>query len=280
MTSEVSDFGSSRSESGAMQTSQRTVGDVLRTWRRRRHLSQLDLASITDVSGRHLSFIETGRSLPSREMLLRLADGLDLPLRERNALLAAGGYTPIHTERSWRDPEFQAVRNAVSLVLTGHEPHPALAVDRGWNLIEANSAASLLLSGVDPHLLTEPVNVLRLLVHPDGLVDQVVNRGELFPVLLARLDHELAVTGDERLEVLRQELCGYPAMRNVTPGMPRDAGIVVPFILRLADRHLRFISTTTVFGTANDVTVEELTIESFFPADEVTAAAMRSLLAT
>jgi hypothetical protein len=212
-------------------------------------------------------------------MLLRLADGLALPLRERNALLAAGGYAPIHSERQWQDPEFHAVRNAVSLVLTGHEPHPALAVDRAWNLIEANAAASILLTGIDPHLLAAPVNVFRLLVHPDGLADRVVNREELFPVLLARLDHELAVTGDERLAALRQELRVYPAMRNVTPGMPRDAGIVVPFIVRLDDRHLRFISTTTVFGTANDVTVEELTIESFFPADDATAEAMRSLLA-
>lgn len=261
-----------------MIATHRTVGDVLRNWRQRRRLSQLDLAITADISSRHLSFIETGRSQPSREMLARLADGLNLPLRERNALLVAGGYAPVHPERVWPDRDLAAIRNAVDLVLTGHEPHPALAVDRVWNLIQANRAAGFLLAGVDSDLMAPPVNVLRLVVHPQGIVDRVINRDELFPVLLARLDHEIELTGDERLETLRRELVAYPAMRNVRSGLPRNAGIVVPFVLRMDDAVLRFISTTTVFGTATDVTVEELAIESFFPADEITAQTLRSLL--
>lgn len=255
-----------------------TVGDVLRSWRQRRHLSQLDLAAIADISSRHLSFVETGRSQPSREMLVRLADGLNLPLREQNRLLVAGGYAPVHPERSWRDHDLAAIRHAVDLVLTGHEPHPALAVDRAWNLVQANRAAEFLLAGVDPDLMAPPVNVLRLVVHPQGIAPRIVNRDDLFPVLLARLDHEIDLTGDGRLEDLRQELASYSTMRNVRGGPRRNVGIVVPFVLRVDDAVLRFISTTTVFGTATDVTVEELTIESFFPADENTARMLRSLL--
>lgn len=255
-----------------------TVGDVLRSWRQRRHLSQLDLAAIADISSRHLSFVETGRSQPSREMLVRLADGLSLPLREQNRLLAAGGFAPVHPERSWKDHDLAAIRHAVDLVLTGHEPHPALAVDRAWNLVQANRAAEVLLANVEPELLAPPVNVLRAVVHPRGLSSQIGNPEELFPLLLARLNHEIDVTGDQRLEDLRRELVTYPALRDARPAYVRTPGIVVPFVVRMDETVLRFISTTTVFGTATDVTVQELTIESFFPADEITAQALRSRL--
>ncbi len=255
-----------------------TVGDVLRSWRHRRHLSQLDLASIADVSSRHLSFVETGRSQPSREMLVRLADGLGLSLREQNRLLVAGGFAPVHSERSWDDRDLASIRHAVYLVLSGHEPHPALAVDRAWNLIQANRAAGLLLAGVAPDLLVPPVNVLRLVVHPDGLAPRIVNHAELFPLLLTRLNHEVDLTGDQRLEDLRRELLTYPVIRDVRSGPTRPPAIVVPFVVRSGDDVLRFISTTTVFGTATDVTVQELTIESFFPADQITARILRSRL--
>jgi len=261
-----------------MSTIERTVGDVLREWRQRRHVSQLDLATEAGVSSRHLSFLETGRSQPSREMLLRLADGLDVPLRERNALLVAGGFAPVFPERPLTDPALTAVRQAVDLVLAGHEPYPALAVDRTWNLVTANRAAQLFLLGTPPHLTTPPVNVLRLCFHPDGLVSRIRNRRVLLPQLIARLGHEIAATADSRLEDLREELCSYPVMREIGTGRPPRPEIVVLFELESEAGLLRFISTTTVFGTAADVTVDELTIESFFPADVETGDIMRTLL--
>jgi len=261
-----------------MTSAQRTVGDVLREWRKRRHYSQLDLAGEAGVSARHLSFLETGRANPSRDLLLRLADGLGVPLRERNALLVAGGFAPVYPERPLADPALAPVRRAVDLVLKGHEPHPALAVDRAWTLVAANRAAGLLLEGVSPALLEPPVNVLRLVFHPDGAVHRVANREVLLPILIERLGHEIEVTGDARLEALREELLAYPVMRQIGRRPPARAGIVVPFQLRSDAGVLSFISTTTVFGTANDVTVDELAIESFFPADAFTAESMRALL--
>lgn len=265
-----------------MSTIHRTVGDVLRNWRQRRHVSQLDLAHEVGVSPRHLSFLETGRSNPSRDLLLRLADGLQVPLRERNALLVAGGFAPVYPERPLHDPALAPVRAAIDLVLKGHEPYPALAVDRTWTLVAANRAASLLLRGAAEALLAPPVNVLRLLFHPDGFASRVVNRETFLPLLIERLDHEIAVTADRRLEGLREELAAYPVMAGLEPrrsGRAATPAIVVPFELASEDGVLSFISTTTVFGTANDVTVEELAIESFFPADADTAEAMRLLLA-
>jgi transcriptional regulator with XRE-family HTH domain len=264
---------------GIMSTMQRTVGDVLRDWRKRRHYSQLDLASEAGVSARHLSFLETGRANPSRDILLRLADGLGVPLRERNTLLVAGGYAPVYPERPLGDPALAAVRHAVDLVLKGHEPHPALAVDRAWSLVAANDAAGILLDGVSPELLTPPVNVMRLVFHPDGVVDRIANRNELLPMLIERLGHEIAVTGDVRLEALRAELLDYPVMRELGPQRPARPEIVVPFRFRHDSGILSFISTTTVFGTASDITVDELAIESFFPSDAFTADTMRTLLA-
>jgi transcriptional regulator with XRE-family HTH domain len=278
ITPEGSDFTAGWRYDGGMSTTARTVGDVLRAWRRRRHVSQLDLAVDTGVSPRHLSFIETGRSHASREMLLRLADGLDLPLRERNALLVAGGFAPVYPERPFSDPALAPVRQAVDLVLAGHEPCPALAVDRWWTLVAANAAAGALLQMVDPSLREPPVNVLRLCFHPDGLVPRIVNRDEVLPALLARLGHEIAVTGDARLEALRDELRGYPVMRDLRAvPAPSSPAIVVPFELDTGAVRLRFMSATTVFGTPADVTVSELAIESFFPADAATADAMRAL---
>jgi transcriptional regulator with XRE-family HTH domain len=260
-----------------MDTMQRTVGDVLRAWRQRRHYSQLDLANEVGVSSRHLSFLETGRSNPSRELLLRLADGLQVPLRERNALLLAGGFAPVFPERPLDDPALGAVRHAVDLVLDGHEPHPALAIDRHWTLVAANRAAQLLLVGVEESLLEPPVNVLRLVFHPDGFAGRIVNREALLPALIQRLDHEITVTADPQLEALRKELVTYPVMDGLRVRPAPGPEIVVPFEIATESGVLSFISTTTVFGTAVDITVSELAIESFFPANEETAAAMRAL---
>ncbi len=261
-----------------MNMMDRTVGDVLRDWRQRRHVSQLSLATDTGVSARHLSFLETGRSKPSREILLRLADGLDLPLRERNRLLVAGGYAPVFPERPLADPALASVRRAVDLVLTGIEPYPALALDRWWTLVTANRGAQQLLSGVSPALLEPPVNVLRLCFHPQGLTDRIANREVLLPHLLGRLGHEIEVTGDPKLVALRDELRSYPVMRD--PGLRSSPkpDFVVPFDLVSDEGVLSFISTTTVFGTAVDVTVAELTIESFLPANAETADLLRQML--
>src|SRR3954447_8083530 len=187
------------------------AGNLLREWRQRRRMSQLDLASEAEISSKHLSFLETGRSLPSRDMLLHLADQLAIPLRERNILLIAAGYAPVFPERSLEDPALHVARKAVELVLAGHEPSPALAVDRHWTLIASNNAIPPLLAGVDAALLQPPVNVLRLSLHPAGLAPRIANLPEWRAHLLARLRHQIDVTADGELIKLLDELSGYPA---------------------------------------------------------------------
>ncbi len=266
---------------------QRSVGDVLREWRQRRRLSQLDLASEAEISARHLSFVETGRSSPSRDLLLHLADQLDVPLRERNALLLAGGYAPVYPQRALDDPALDAARETVELILGCHEPNPALAIDRHWNLIAANRAVSVLMTGIAPQLLEPPVNVLRLSMHPEGLSSRIVNIQEFGAFLAERLRHEIGVSGDPVLADLLAEIGSYRAERGGTSGAasPALGGIAVPFQVRTGGEFpgippiLSFFSTTTVFGTATDVTLSELAIESFFPADRPTADAMGRLMA-
>ena len=253
------------------------VGNLLRKWRERRRLSQLDLACEAEISTRHLSFLETGRSLPSREMVLRLAEQLDVPLRERNALLVAAGYAPTYPERPLDDPALKAARKAVDLVLAGHEPYPALAIDRHWTLIASNNAAPPLMAGADPSLLRPPVNALRLSLHPAGLAPRIANLAEWRSHLLARLRRQIEVTADPVLEELLNELCGYPAPGEGAGDNEEYAGVVVPFRLVTEQGILSFISTTTIFGTPVDVTLSELALESFFPADAATAKALRSL---
>jgi transcriptional regulator with XRE-family HTH domain len=264
-----------------MHTSIRPVGDHLRSWRQRRRMSQLDLALEAQVSQRHLSFVESGRSTPSREMVLNLAERLELPLRERNILLQAAGYAPVFPERSLDDPALKAARAAVDLVLKGHEPFPALAVDRHWTLVAANAAVGPLLAGVaDPALLKSPLNVLRLSLHPQGLAPRIANLAEWRTHLLERLRHQIDVTGDTVLARLMRELSGYPeigaagavAARGPAPDY---AGVVVPLRLVTDGGVLSFFSTTTVFGTPVDVTLSELALEAFFPADDATAQALR-----
>ncbi|PPK70975.1 helix-turn-helix transcriptional regulator [Actinokineospora auranticolor] len=253
-----------------------SVGTLLRGWRERRRLSQLALALRADISARHLSFVETGRSAPSRELVLLLADTLDLPLRERDHLLLAAGYAPVFGAEPLDSPRMVAVRAAVRQVLTGHEPYPAVAVDRGWHLLDANSGLAPLLAGVAPGLLVPPVNVLRLSLHPDGLAPRIANLGAWRAHLLARLRAQIALTADAALTDLHDELVAYPCDDPVSDLDPHTADVVIPLRMRGPTGDLAFISTVTTFGTPVDITVAELAIESFFPADTATAEALRS----
>ena len=245
------------------------VGTLLRDWRMRRRLSQLDLAGDAEVSTRHLSFVETGRAAPSREMVIRLANRLEVPLRERNRLLVAAGFAPMYGERGLDEPAMAAARRAIDLVLRGHEPYPALAVDRHWTLVSYNRAVPLLMAGADPALLQPPVNVLRLSLHPDGLAQRIVNLAAWRAHVLHRLKQQIVASGDEALAALADELHGYPAPRHDEPAP--DQHVVVPLVLDTPEGRLSFISTTTVFGTPVDVTLSELALETFFPADAATA---------
>lgn len=255
-----------------------TAGALLREWRVRRRMSQLDLASEAEVSQRHLSFVESGRAKPSRDMVLHLADQLEIPLREQNRLLLAAGFAPRYGERRLDDPSLSAAREAVRLVLKGHEPNPAIALDRHWHMVDANAAIAPLLAGVaDPALLEPPVNVLRLSLHPRGLAPQVVNLFEWRSHLLERLKRQIDATGDPALVELERELMSYPSgPRTQRSWNAEVAAIVHPLKLRVGGEILTFISTTTVFGTPLDVTLSELAIESFFAADEETAKALRN----
>jgi transcriptional regulator with XRE-family HTH domain len=263
----------------ASATATARVGPLLREWRRRRRLSQLELALDAGVSARHLSFVETGRSRPSAEMVLHLAEQLEVPLRDRNQLLLAAGYAPEYSERPLDAPEMEPVRDALDLVLQGHEPYPAAVVDHGWNLVAGNRGITLLTEGVAPELLEPPVNVLRVSLHPDGMAPRIVNLGEWRSHLLERLQRQVALTGDAELAALFDELAGYPHDSNgEPPDQDPGAGIVVALRLRTDDGELAFFSTVTAFGTPVDITVSELAIESFFPADPLTAEAVRAAL--
>ncbi|HEY9536105.1 MAG TPA: helix-turn-helix transcriptional regulator [Kiloniellaceae bacterium] len=259
------------------------VGEMLRGWRRRRRLSQLELALAAEVSQRHLSFVESGRAAPSRDLVLRLAEQLAVPLRERNALLVAAGFAPVYAERKLDDPVLAAGRRAVELILAGHEPHPALAVDRHWNLVSANRAVAPLLAGADQTLLAPPVNVLRLSLHPAGLASRIANFREWRAHILERLARQIDASADAGLIDLLEELKGYPVPPGARPYRVAAehplGGIAVPLELAGDGGILRFLSTTTVFGTALDISLAELTIETFFPAEAETAAAMRVLVA-
>jgi len=247
------------------------AGDLIREWRQRRRLSQLDLAIAANVSSRHLSFVETGRSRPTSEMILHLAEHLDVPLRDRNALLLAGGFAPAYPERGLAEPELRAVRNALKRVLDGHEPYPAAVVNRWWELVDANAGIALFTRDVNPGLLEPPVNVLRLSLHPDGMAPRIANLPEWRAHLLARLHRQAEATGDQRLVTLHQELEAYPG-GQAPPPKPTD--VVVPLRYQAGRQQLSFLSITAVVGTPMDVTVEELAIESFYPADDQTAAAL------
>jgi hypothetical protein len=225
------------------------------------------------VSSRHVSFLETGRARPSREMLLRLAEHLEVPLRERTAMLLAAGYAPVYAQHALDTPEMAPVREALRRLLKGHEPYPAAVVDRHWTLVEGNGGVAFMTQGVAPHLLEGEVNVLRVSLHPDGMAPRIANLGEWRAHLLGRLRRQVALTADDRLAELLEELRGYPCDDPVPEvEVPGPGDVVIP--LRLHGG-LSFLSTVATFGTPLDVTVAELAIESFYPADEATADALR-----
>ena len=255
------------------------VGRLLRDWRQRRHLSQLDLAGDAEISTRHLSFIETGRSSPSRDMVLRLAERLDVPLRARNTLLAAAGFAPMFSERTLADPALESARIAIDHLLAAHEPFPALAVDRHWTLVASNEAARRLMGAVDLSRFGPAVNVLRLSLHPDGLASRIVNFGQWRAHILARLRRQVDISADPVLDALCAELAAYPPpAENATElDAPHYGDVIIPLRLATDGGVLSFLSTTTIFGTPVDVTLSEIALESFFPADAGTADALRAL---
>lgn len=250
-----------------------TVGHLIRAWRQRRHLTQLDLASSSRVSTRHLSFVETGRAKPTREMILHLSESLDVPLRQRNELLLAGGFAPAYPEHRLSDAPMSAISDAVNRILDAHDPYPAVVVDRHWELVAANRAAGILMEGAAAHLLEPPANVLRLSLHPDGLAPRIVNLAAWRAHLLGRLERQAHSTGDAVLSTLLDELRELPG--DDDGHQYRDA-LVVPMRCRVRGQEISMFSTTTVFGTPLDVTVSELAIETFYPTDEQSAAALRS----
>ncbi|WP_374568253.1 helix-turn-helix domain-containing protein [Ideonella sp.] len=258
------------------------VGELLRHWRQHRRWSQLDLATEAEVSTRHLSCMETGRALPSRDMLLRLAERLDVPLRERNRLLTAAGYAPMYRERPLADPALQPAHAAVQRVLQAHDPYPALAVDRHWNLVAHNRAASAFMAGLPDELMTPPINVLRASLHPQGLAPRIANFGAWREHLFERLAHQVQTSGDPVLAALADELRALPLPPGFTEAAPAPRGMVdiaVPLQLHSPVGLLSFISTITVFGTPVEVTLSELAIEAFFPADDATAKALTTMAA-
>jgi transcriptional regulator with XRE-family HTH domain len=261
-------------------TATRQVGPLLREWRQRRRRSQLDLAVEAEVSTRHLSFVETGRSKPSRELLLHLAEHLEVPLRERNTLLLAAGYAPIYPETSLEDPSMGPVRTAIDSILTGHEPYPAVVVDQRWDVVSANAAALVVFSdGVAGHLLEPPLNAIRLGLHPDGLAPRTENFAEFSDHLLMRLRRQVLASADPGLEALYEEARAYPGVveGGVDPSNLANL-LFVPLRIRRDDGTvLSFFSTLATFGTALDVTLSELMIESFFPADTATTTALQAI---
>jgi transcriptional regulator with XRE-family HTH domain len=253
-----------------------SAGALLREWRQRRNLSQLELALRSAVSARHLSFIETGRARPSREMVLHLAERLDVPLRDRNQLLLAAGFAPVFRERSLDESEMEPVREALERFLSAHEPYPALVVDRLWNVVAMNRGVAYVNRDVAPELRAPPANALRIALHPDGLAPRITNLAHWSGYLLARLHREIEATRDPDLESLYEELVAYPGITAeydpANPPKPND--FMLMHELRLDDTDLAFFCTFTTFGTARDLTLAELTIVAFYPADSQTAEAL------
>jgi transcriptional regulator with XRE-family HTH domain len=258
-----------------MTTATATVGPLLRSWRERRRISQLELALRADSSARHISFIETGRSRPSQPMVLRLAEHLDIPVRDRNSLLVAAGYAPAYPETPLHDPAMGALRSGLDRLLAAYEPHPALVLNGMYEVVTANRGIAALLDGVATHLLQPPMNAMRLTLHPEGLAPRILNLGEWRAHLLERMERQIALRGSEPLRALYEEVAAYPAPPHAGSGT--EAGIF-PFALPLRIEHggqvLSFISTATTFNTPMDVTVSELAIETFLPADPETAEAL------
>lgn len=255
------------------QQARRPFGELLRQWREHRRLSQLELSTRADVSARHLSFIETGRSAPSREMVLRLCEQLNVPLRERNVMLVAAGYAPAYTQSVLASPQLSAIMSAVRRVLSAQQPYPAVVVDRHWNVIEQNDSFDIFTRGVSPTLLESPLNIVRLALHPDGLASRIANMAEMRWHILCDVRRRFETTADPQISALYDELRSYPGPASTHD--PRTNGVVVPMRIRDGDQVLSFMCTISTFSMPLDVTVAELEIETFFPADAVTAEALR-----
>ncbi|WP_066367577.1 helix-turn-helix domain-containing protein [Herbidospora mongoliensis] len=246
-----------------------SVGELLRHWRHRRGLSQLDLAIAADVSARHVSLVETGKSTPSADMILRLADQLDVPLRERNRLLLAAGFAPRYAERPLNREALAAAWEAIERVLHAHEPYPALVIDRGWNILMTNRAIDPFLAEVSPDLLVPPINMVRLGLHPRGLAPHIVNLAQVRSRLRIRIGRQLAAAPEPGLTALYEELL---ALGSEGVDDPIESEIAIPMVFHFGGRELRLFSTTTTFGTPMDITLDEIAIESYYPTDAETAA--------
>lgn len=274
--------GAGRRYRQPMTSEGQSVGVMLRDWRQRRRLSQLELACEAEISTRHLSFIETGRSLPSRAMVLRLAERLEVPLRERNVLLTAAGYAPSFRERSLEDPELRAAQETIEALLKGHEPYPALVIDRHWTMVAWNRAVAPFLEVARRELVKPPMNAMRITLHPEGLAPRIANYLEWREHAMARLRRQIDLTADPALMALLEELRGYPIPATAAERPRPDSQsarhrVAIPFQLITEAGVLSFISTTTVFGTPVDITLSELALETFFPTDPPTATALRRM---
>ncbi len=248
---------------------------MLRQWRLRRGLSQLEFAIQADVSSRHVSFVETGRTIPSAAMVERFAEHLNVPLRERNRLLLAAGHAPVYRHRAADDPELARARDAVRRVLDVHEPFPALAVDRRWNLLFANTATRVFFDDVDPELLRPPVNMMRIGLHPNGFARRLRNLEQVRGFLLPRLARQAAQTGDAELRGLYAELRAYYPADEAMPIDPAE--VALPIRIRHGDTELCFFNTITTFGAAFDITLDEIAVEAYFPSDTATSDYLNTL---
>ncbi|MGW5371619.1 helix-turn-helix domain-containing protein [Streptomyces sp. NPDC004009] len=267
------------SASAATSADKGQIGRLLRSWRERRRVSQLELALRADSSARHISFIETGRSRPSEEMVLRLAEHLQVPVRERNALLLAAGYAPHYPETPLDDPALDALRDGMERLIQGYEPYPALVVDAGYTVVASNRGIAMLLEGVAEELMTPAPNAMRLTLHPGGLAPRIRNLREWRGHLLAQMERQIALDRSDQLRALYEEVAGYPVPEDAPGGEP--AGPVAYFALPLRIEHqgriLSFVSSISTFNTPMDVTVAELAIETFLPADPATAKYLHTL---
>ncbi len=256
-------------------------GPLLRRWRERRRLTQMELALDAGVSTRHLSFIENGRSQPSTEMVLLLAERLEVPIRGRNELLLAAGYAPVFPERPFDDPELTAVREALDLILSGQEPSPAVVVDRHWNIVAANRAMAAMAAQVDPALLEPPMNAMRIGLHPEGFMRQILNPGDVQAHFIGRLERQVALAGDAELVALLEEVSSYPRheQEHDPASIPAGGEILTPMLRMRSPQgdELRLFASVATFGTTIEVTTSELSIELTFPADAATAKALRRL---
>jgi transcriptional regulator with XRE-family HTH domain len=253
----------------ASLSSQSGIGALLREWRERRRLSQLELALQAGISTRHLSFVETGRSKPGREMLLRVAHQLEIPFREQNTMLLAAGHAPAFPERSLEDPELAPVREALDRILAAHEPYPAIVFDRAWNLVAANAGVSPLIDGIDPELLQPPVNVLRISLE---MAPRVVNPSHVLDLLRERLERQLAVTRDDDLAALVEQIAAYPVPEHGVGPAPGSGEVLGPVTFRVPDGgELSFFGMFATFDTPFEVTTSELAMELLFPANRATA---------